>query len=217
MADLTVKAYAELIHTPLHGQLRILREHKYPKQTDGQFRIPYYQPAIRHIRRYYETGNNQIHLPGGVAELRGAGKDLTKINHNLRVIQCFRNGSQSARQCTLQRQATSSITLGPVNLRATPDIMLVEGVNAVAKFILFDCREPHLRPEEEIIRTTVELFHHTLTANGSQVPVRNIEYICLDGDVVYKWSSVRKKTLERAITTADGINAVWNSIQQRGG
>ena len=212
MADVTVKAYAELIHTPLHGQMRILREHKYPKQTDGQFRIPYYQPAIRHIRKYFQSGNDPIHLPVTANDLRGAGQQQTKIDHNLRVISAFRNGSQSKRQCVLQPPVTYSLILGQVNIRATADIIVVDNAAAVPKYLLLDCREAHLRPEEEIIRTTVKLFHYTLSNNGIQIPVRNVEYICLDGDIVHRWTSLRQTTINRANGTAVGIDALWKAI-----
>lgn len=58
MPEVTVKAFSELIHTPLYGQLRILNEQKYPRQAPGIFKIQYYRPALSAIRRYYGTGNN---------------------------------------------------------------------------------------------------------------------------------------------------------------
>lgn len=39
MPSLTAKAFAELTHTPLYGQLRILREQKYPRQAPGLFKV----------------------------------------------------------------------------------------------------------------------------------------------------------------------------------
>ena len=38
---LTVKAFAELLRLPAYEQLRILEEHKYPRQAPQSYRTPY--------------------------------------------------------------------------------------------------------------------------------------------------------------------------------
>ncbi len=180
MADVTVKAYAELIHTPLYGQMRILREQKYPNQTDGQFKMPYYQPAIRHIRRYYRSGNNPVHLPQTAQQVTGCGTQEARIAHNLRTINAFRNGDQFDRTFSLSNSETHHAVLNDVDIRATADLVVSENAGQVPLYLIYDCREQC--PENEIIRTTVELFHYVLEQNDIDIPIRNVEYVCLDSE-----------------------------------
>ena len=210
MAEVTAKAYSELIHTPLYGQLRILREQKYPKQTDGQFRIPYYQPALRCIRKYYQTNNDPVHLPSNAGGLAGCGTVQSRIDHNLRAVNAFRNGSQFPRPFAPQKVSTLEHTIHGVTIRFTPDLVALESAAQVPKFVMYNCSSQ--APEAEIIRTTVELAHYILEQNGVIVPLRQVEYICLDSDTVHRFTTRRAATITRANQTAAAINAMWAGI-----
>lgn len=208
MPEVTVKAFSELIHTPLYGQLRILNEQKYPRQAPGIFKIQYYRPALSAIRRYYRTGNKLATLPNEPSQITGVGQQDHQRDNNFRAITSFRNGSQTDRTLSLNDPQTWALTLANVTIRCTPDLHHIE--NGSEGFILFDCREQS--PEVEIIRTTLELFHHTLGENGIQVPMRRVEYIHLGSDRVHRWNSARQTTINRANQTAAAIQTLWDSI-----
>jgi len=208
MPDVTVKAFAELIHTPLYGQLRILNEQKYPKQAPGVFKIQYYRPALLAIRRYFQGGNNVALLPADAQQITGVGRQDHQRENNFRAISSFRRGTQKDRPLTLHEQQTWELALANVTLRCTPDMHFVEGNDL--GIILFDCREQ--QQEQEIIRTTIELVHHTLTKNGVQLPMRRVEYIHLNSDKVHRWNSCRQATIKRATQTAAAIQTLWDSI-----
>lgn len=208
MPAVTVKAFAELIHTPLYGQLRILNEQKYPKQAPGVFKIQYYRPALLAIRRYFQNGNNPALLPAHAHQVTGIGKLDHQRENNYRAIMSFRKGSQKDRNLTNCDQQSWELTLANTTIRCTPDLHFVEDNNLGV--ILFDCREQ--QPEQEIIRTTVELVHHTLIGNGVQLPMRRVEYIHLDSDTVHRWNSCRQATINRANQTAAAIQTLWDSI-----
>jgi hypothetical protein len=203
-----VKAFAELIHTPLYGQLRILNEQKYPNQAPGFFKVQYYRPALTVIRRYYQTGNNLAHLPTSGAAIPGVGTTPHRIDHNLRAITAFRNGNQRHRTLAIHEPQTWELVLANVTLRATPDLIITENDNK--GYVLFDCREK--APETEIIRTTVELLHHTLAQNGIICPLRRVEYVHLESDTLHRWNTPRKQTTNRATQTAEAIETLWESI-----
>lgn len=208
MPDVTVKAFAELIHTPLYGQLRILNEQKYPKQAPGVFKIQYYRPALLSIRRYFQSGNNIALLPANAQQVTGVGKLDHQRENNFRAISSFRRGTQKNRMLTQRDLQTWELTLANVTLRCTPDLQFAEGDDL--GFILFDCREQ--QQEEEIIRTTIELVHHTLSKNGVQLPMRRVEYVHLNSDTVYRWTSCRQTTIKRATQSAAAIQTLWDSI-----
>jgi len=210
MASVTARAYAELIHTPLYDQIRILREQKYPLQTSGQFRIPYYQPTIRNIRRYYQSGNDPEVLPTNAASLRGCGSTQSKIDHNLRSLNAFRRSRQFSRRLVIQQLRTYEHSIHNITVRATADIVATEGANSTLKYILYNCRE-HL-PDQEIVHTTIDLFHYILEQNSMFVPIRNIEYVCIDRDIAFNFTSRRVRTIHRANVTAAGIDAMWSTL-----
>lgn len=210
MPSLTAKAFAELIHTPLYGQLRILREQKYPRQAPGLFKVQYYQPALRVIRRYFQQGNNAAVVPGNGASIPGIGNKPDRIDHNFRVLTAFMNGTQAGRQLTILGDDTFSINLANVIVKATPELAVQEGTPAQNMYLIYDCREQC--PEEEIVRTTVELMHHVITQSGQSCPMAAIEYVHLETDRTYAWSRPRQRTMQRASTTATAIGTLWSTI-----
>ena len=210
MPSLTAKAFAELINTPLYGQLRILREQKYPRQAPGLFKVQYYQPALRVIRRYFQQGNNAAVVPGNGASIPGIGNKPDRIDHNFRVLMAFMNGSQAGRQLTVLGDDTYSMTLGNVVVRATPEFAVRDGTSGQTRYLVYDCREQC--PEEEIIRTTVELMHHAITQSGQTCPIDPIEYVHLESHRTFSWNRPRQRTVQRATTTATAIGTLWSTI-----
>ena len=140
--------------------------------------------------------------------LLGVGKQERQRQNNHRAITSFRNGSQKDRTLALSESQTWELTLANVIIRCTPDLHFVE--DGASGITLFDCRDQ--QPEVEIIRTTVELFHRTLTENGVTLPMRRIEYIHLDSDTVHRWNVPRQTTFNRANQTATAIQTLWDSI-----
>jgi len=208
MPEVTVKAFSELIHTPLYGQLRILNEQKYPRQAPGFFKIQYYRPALSAIRRYFRGGNNQAFLPATAQQITGVGKQEHQRDNNYRAITSFRRGLQKNRSLLVSDSQTWEVTLANIVVRCTPDLHFIEdGHQGV---ILFDCREQ--QTEVEIVRTTVELFHHTLASNGVDIQMRRVEYVHLDSDTVHHWNTPRQSTINRANQTAAAIQTLWDSI-----
>lgn len=208
MPRLTVKAFAELIHTPLYGQLRILNEQKYPSQAPGTFKIQYYRPALQAVRRYYRQANNMDQLPTHGHLIPSVGTKPDRIQNNLRAINAFRRSSHRNRMLSLLGEQTWDVNLANVTLKATPDLAFTEGGNQ--GFMIVDCRLAI--PEQEIIRTTLELLHHTLSANGVTCPMRRIEYLHLETDTLCRWNSPRQTTVSRANQTATAIQTLWDSI-----
>jgi len=129
MPNVTVKAFSELIHTPLYGQLRILNEQKYPRQTPAVFKIQYYRPALAAIRRYYRHGNNPAHLPVAPGQITGVGSLEHQRANNFRAISAFRNGSHGDRQLAIQDEPTWELTLANVTIRCTSDLFFTENNN----------------------------------------------------------------------------------------
>ena len=208
MPGITVKAFSELIHTPLYGQLRILNEQKYPKQPPGIFKIQYYRPALSAIRRYFRGDNNLSLLPVHAQQITGVGSQEHQRVNNHRAITSFRNGTPKDRSLTLHEPQTWEWKPANITIRCTPDLHFIEDGNQGV--ILFDCRSQ--QPEVEIIRTTVELFHHVLAENGVEIPMRRVEYIHLDSDAVHRWNTPRQTTINRANQTAVAIQTLWDSI-----
>lgn len=211
MPEMTVKAFAELMHTPLYGQWRILRDQKYPKQVPAAFRIPYYRPALRTIQRYYDHDNDPSTLPNTAHSIPGVTTAPGNAENNLRAIQAFRSGSQAVRQLSITPSNTFGHLINTVGIRATADFTATEGNSQQPRYLIYNLRES--RPENEVIRTTVELFHFVLHQNGMTAPLGSIEYVHLQDDEVFRWTGQRRQlTIQRAQVTAQAIAAMWDSI-----
>jgi hypothetical protein len=208
MPSVTVKAFAELIHTPLYGQLRILHEHKYPRTAPAAFKIRYYQPALRMINQFYGSHNDSTKLATHAGDINGVGKQPHQRDNNFRAITAFRSGKQSARLINLQKSPTWEIVRPNFSIRCTPDLYFTE--NGQTGVAMMDCRDQ--APDDEFIRTTLELLQIALQENGITLPMRCLEYIHLESDQVHSWSAPRKATGRRLDETVSAIARLWETI-----
>ena len=215
MPRLTVKSYAELIHTPLYGQMRILHEQKYPTQAPGIFKVRYYRPALRLMNRYFRHGNNPTEIPTSALLIPGCTGAQHQRQNNWRALQAFMDSSQSDRILTMSQTNTYDLTLGNITLRSTPDFTGLDTHTNEVHYLFFDCGQqgPEDPTELEILRTMAELFHHVLTENGIDCPLKRVEYVHLQSDTVFRWNgNPRKRTIQRAENTAGAIATLWDSI-----
>lgn len=205
---LSVKAFSELIHLPAYGQAKKLREQKYPRQGSASFRMPYYRGAVKTIRDYFKAGNDPAVLEAAEQRLVEDGLEQHKTRNNLRVLASFRHSDQRNRKLDVRTGRTWRATLGGVLLRGTPDLTFAE--NDRPGYMFIDCqRDP---PDEETVRTTVELLHHVLNENGAACALDQVEYMHLGSDHSYHWHTPRAATLRRAKETAMGLAALWNVL-----
>jgi hypothetical protein len=203
----TVKSFAELLHTPLYGQYRILHEQKYPRKAPACFMIPYYQLTRRGIHRYFERGNDASHFPVNAGAIKSNKPDVRE--NNFRSIQSFLNSSHANRVFTTQAPRTFDVAVESALLRFTPDVIGRDAKGDV-KYLIFDFTEA--APDKEVMETVIELAHHTVTENGLTLKPRDIEYIHLETKQQIIRTSVRSRTLQRAKATAKGIAALWPNL-----
>jgi hypothetical protein len=208
MPSVTVKAFAALIHTPLYQQLRILHDHKYPRNAPAAFKIMYYQPALRMIHRFYGSSNDSSKLAASAADINGVGKQAHQRDHNFRAITAFCSGKQFGRAITPHKSPTWEIVRPNFSIRCTPDHYFTE--NGQTGVAMMDCREQ--APDDEFIRTTLELLHIAVNENGLTLPMRCLEYIHLESDQVHSWSAPRKATGRRLDETVSAIARLWETI-----
>ncbi len=100
-------------------------------------------------------------LPQRADLIPGVGRNEPRRDNNLRVIEAFRRGTQLARQFNVLPRKSCETQLANVLIRATPDLCVEE--DGERRYMLYDCRA--VECDEEIVRTTIELFHHVLAAS----------------------------------------------------
>ncbi|MFO0945609.1 MAG: hypothetical protein U1D30_06650 [Planctomycetota bacterium] len=95
-------------------------------------------------------------------------------------------------------------------MKATPDFIVAENGKTDKRILLYDCREKC--PEDEIVHTTIELFHYVLDKNGLGIPISSIEYVFLQEDRSVIRKKARTTTIKRAKETSAAIAALWEWI-----
>jgi len=208
MPEVNVKALAELIHLPVYGYARILAEQKYPGQVPAVFRVPFYGPALQGIRRYYRSGNDLSAIDRTIQEVKASGAIPPKIAHNVAVLQAFRQCRQRRRALTLTSVTTYETELAGLTVRFRPDMRALEDDRT--KYLIYGFRT--VEPTIEVARTTVELAHHVLGANGVQCQPREIEFISLRSGRVVRTDRMRAATLTRARHCARAIVHAWPDV-----
>jgi hypothetical protein len=207
MPRISVKAFAELMALPAFEQVRVLYEQKYPKQQPQVFRMPYYAPALRGIREYYEAGRDPMQLRA--AEARAAAVRLdSRREHNLRVIRQFEQGSQRNRLLIPGPRHRHSTTLSSVELTLQFDVEGTE--NGDDRFLLYNTRTTPIG--EETAHTTLEIAYWVMEQEGRTAALSSLEYVDLLADRVYRYKKPRPTTLKNAGTNAKVIASLWPTI-----
>ena len=204
---LTVRAFAEILRVPAYTYVRILQEHKYPKQAPQSFRIPYYRPALSAIRRFYEQGNDPRVLNTARTQL-AAISNQTRRTHNQRVIDSFAGSNQLGRQFKMQTNPRIGATLSGVDLKLSPDFVVEDAGNT--RRIYYNCRLTPADPD--IARVTLELADWVIGQAGISIHPSTLEFIDLANHHVTQGRPRRRKTLTQAHRAAQVIAAVWAQI-----
>lgn len=207
MPSLSVRAFAEMLNLPAYEQARILLEQKYPRRQPQTFRIPFYAPALKAIRTYYHSGNDQTVLATArneIAQLRL----VSRREHNTRVLDQFERSDQADRSLQPTRGQRLVAHLGTVALRLAFDLTADEA--GQRRYILYNPRTGSIDPG--IARTTIEIAHWTLEQNALRVPLRSIEYVDIGTGRSHRTNRRRSGTIRRVRQNAKIIEALWPTI-----
>jgi hypothetical protein len=208
MPRLSARSFAEMLNLPVYEQQRILHEQKYPRQQPQAFKIPYYQPALRGIRSYYQSGNNQAELVAARRSARAINL-YSRAQNNLRVINAFGRSPQRQRQLVVETQPNVLILAAPdVELKLHFDVCANE--NNDPRRIFYNCRNVPIDPE--IARLTLEVSHWILDKNGMPVPYDALEYVDLTSRRVHHIGRMRVKTSKLIAANAKIISTLWPTI-----
>lgn len=183
---LTVKSVAAYLRGTTSRQKKILRDHKYPKQEPQVHQPPYYQIAIGGVRQYYRAENDPAALVAAQNRAQNIGQKA-KREHNIRILEKFRDSPLASRSFSLQKNSTFSAALRGVNIRLSPDMQAVE--KGMFKVIYFHCREEPIDEATAILMA--EVAHWVMQQNRIELQSRQIEVIDLSKGKSYsakKWS-----------------------------
>jgi hypothetical protein len=207
MPSLTVRAAAELLFLPAYQQVRVLTDQKYPRQEPQAFRAPFYQPALVAIREYYRAGNDAAVL----GRARNGIRDLRlpqRRDSNLRVLQAFEVGDESDRALLPLGNRRMAASIGTVEIRLGLDLVAEEAGST--RRIYYNCRVAAL--DVAIARSTLEIAHWVLEENGSQAPIRTIEFVDFRTGRVHRTGNRRQATINRLRLNARVIEALWPTL-----
>lgn len=207
MPSLTVRAMAEMLRLPAYEQVRILAEQKHPKQAPQIFRTPYYQPAVAGIRAFYAEGNDVKQLTAARAKALNASQQSRRENV-LRVIDKFEASAGAKRSLVIAKNGKYTAIVGDVELRLSPDIQALDGDKPV--FIYYNCRATGL--DEEAAKSTLEIAHWVLEANGLDVKPVQVEYLDLATGVLHRVKKRRPTTVKALKSNAKIISTLWPSL-----
>lgn len=207
MPSLTVRSFAELLNLPAHAQSRILTEQKYPKQGPQSFKTPYYQQALSGIRAFYKAGNDSGQLAVAATRIE-AFKQEAKRDHNLRVLNSFKQSDLPSRTLKVTGLKHVSFQAHEVVLRFSPDLNGLEG--GTERFLLLNYRAQPLN--QELARTTLELVHWTLESAGGFVSPKQLEYIDLFTGTVHTIAKRRASTITAAEQNLKIIKTLWPTL-----
>jgi hypothetical protein len=208
MPRLTVRALAELMQIPGYEQYRVLYDQKYPRSGPNVFRTPYYAPALRGIRAYYDDGNSDSAIAAAISGLASLG-NVTRRAQNERVLTSFVNSLQADRTLTRVGNPRFETSIGNTDLHISFDLVAEE--DGSTKRILYNMRV--MPVGEDLARTALEIAHWLLRACGVDAPMDALEYVDLaEGGLCYSFNRVRRPTIRRAEQTLRVVETLWPTI-----
>jgi len=208
MPSLSVRAFAEMLNLPAYEQQRILIEQKYPRQEPQAFKIPYYQPALRGLRAYYNSGNSHSELTNARSRVRTLKLD-SRIQHNLRVINAFARSRQAQRPLQLEPQSIITVNAAVnVDLRLKFDLFAQERNSP--KRIFYNFRNVPIDPG--IARLTLEVSHWVLDQNHTPIAFNALEYVDLESGNTIRVNRIGARTIRMIAANAKIISTLWPTL-----
>ncbi len=205
--SLTARACAELLRLPAYEQLRILQEQKYPTQTPQLFRTPFYAPALRGIRGYYELGNDAAVLHDARRGLEAIRLDARRRS-NARVLDAFEAGAEFSRRLTPLPNPRLAVNVGGLQIRLSLDLVARDA--DANRRIYYNCRAAAM--DAETARTTLEIAHWVIEETGTTLDPTWLEFVDLAGRRRYRGGPRRATTIRRVRQNARVIDALWRTI-----
>lgn len=202
MPELTVRAFAELLHLSIYEQSRILHEQKYPRQSP--FRGPYYSVALGAIRKHYSGKPGAL---SGAARSCSSLKPASKGSHNLRVIQAFQGSGQAGRSLVLTPTSKMTTQLQGVDLKLRFDLCAMEAKKPWSLF--YNCRDAALDPD--VARTTLQLAAFVL-GQATASPLPKLQFVDLKTGQVFSGKAPTARTIKLATANAKIIATLWPTI-----
>lgn len=207
MPKLSARALSELIGLPAYEQVRILAEQKYPRRQPQSFRIPYYATALKGIRDYFKAGRTQAALLDAKRRAMRIQPE-SRRNHNLRVLDLFKDSDQSKRLLSPIPLTNYNTILGSLELTLRFD--LVGNERRRVRRILYNTRVAPIG--EEIARTTLDVAHWVMEKTGDHTQMQDLQYVDLPTGEVYSWTRRRKTTIRKIRRNVQIIDTLWPTI-----
>jgi hypothetical protein len=202
---LNVKAAAEMLGKPIDARIPALRKQKYPTAGEGIFAVPYYQPAIRFMRLYFDHGASA--LIDARAKFQSFSQPSKRENSN-RALDNFLKSDFSKMQLTPVTNGRMVAMVEGVAVKLSPDLKAKwDGVDHY--FYINCCNSQY---NGETARKLLEIAHYVLTANGLDVKPEQLHFVDLFGQKIFAISSIRQCTVQALYEDAKGIGSVWKEL-----
>lgn len=214
----STKVAARAMNLPASDIANLVRDHKYPTEPSARGRTHYYHHA-RLVLRELAQGNWASQDPiltkleeleqklAQVQQEQPVSKQAeAKLRHNIRVLKALKTTSrdQSGTIAT-ENPGTWSRTEDGVQVRFTPDLVLDSPKGR--RFILVNYSADAV--DIELLRRTLELSFWVLGTEGS---MRSLEYWCLDGSGILRWTKHRKRTIKKFKDSLPVIASAWDRV-----
>lgn len=207
---LSVRAFAEMMRLPAYEQMRILEAHKYPPLAPGEHQVPYYCEALGAVRRYYRHDNDERVVREVLRYLQSRRKPSSRARagRNALALEAFLESSEARRSLTPVPFGPRDCAFHGLVLQLSFDVVGEEARRV--KFKLYNMADEEM--DEELVRSTLELSSHLLSAEEVAHRFGDLEYFDMAEDRLWRWPQVRQRTLHRARKTAQLVCTLWPTL-----
>ena len=208
---ISASGFAEFVTSNAKSRANKLRPFKFRNKGEGAGRSSYYQLALKTIRAYHKTNQDEKVFERELKEIQyalgGAAKRLesTKLKQNQMAIEEYRR-LYGNRKFTILPNHRLECKIGTVTVTAQPDLWVEEnGTQVLLKIGL-------ARKGEEYVNVLLFIIHKAAVASHHAIGARNVVYLDIGNGIERTCDDRSGKYTTLFKAGASEIATVWPTL-----
>ena len=193
-------------------QRKLLREYKYPDESEAQAKIHYYKEARQDIARFHLKGKDKAWLRGRADQLEIEGEDGPKmrkvrLRNNARALREYAHHFGD-KQYEVLDGLRLRLRFNDVQVNVVPDLHVRENGHEKIIKLEFAVNEP----TSDLVRIVSQCLFEAAYADGHRLPSASVLFVDVPRGHRHKGARLGSRMGGNIQAACQNISAIWDRI-----